>query len=166
VREGVLRSAAAQGQADKFKKAFEKLGVRWAPQAKIKGGGVPARVALDANGDIRIELGIDLLNYAERFLSGSLSRELSPALVVVSRRIVRTTSSCFGSSPGPGNHDKRRNDTIYEQSDSVEGTGTHRGYFRRLYKNGDTDYGPFEETHKTRYPKKTESLVRLQASSF
>jgi hypothetical protein len=37
----------------------------------------------------------------------------------------------------------------YEQSDSVAGTGTHRGYFRRLFKNGDTDYGPIEGTHKT-----------------
>ncbi len=38
---------------------------------------------------------------------------------------------------------------VYEQSDSVEGTGTHRGYFRRLFKNGDTGYGPYEGTHKT-----------------
>ena len=38
---------------------------------------------------------------------------------------------------------------VYEQSDSVAGTGTHRGYFRRLFKNGDTDYGPYEGTHKT-----------------
>ena len=38
---------------------------------------------------------------------------------------------------------------VYEQSDPVAGTGTHRGYFRRLFKNGDTDYGPFEGTHKT-----------------
>jgi hypothetical protein len=38
---------------------------------------------------------------------------------------------------------------IYDQSDSVAGTGTHRGYFRRLFKNGDTDYGPYEGTHKT-----------------
>ena len=34
-------------------------------------------------------------------------------------------------------------------SDSVAGTGTDRGYFRRLFKNGDTDYGPIEGTHKT-----------------
>ena len=39
--------------------------------------------------------------------------------------------------------------TIYEQSDSVAGTGTHRGYFRRFHKNGDTDYGSYEGTHKT-----------------
>jgi hypothetical protein len=38
---------------------------------------------------------------------------------------------------------------VYEQTDQVEGTGTHRGYFRRLFKNGDTDYGPFEGTNKT-----------------
>ena len=38
---------------------------------------------------------------------------------------------------------------VYEQSDQVEGTGTHRGYFRRLHKNGDTDYGPFEGMNKT-----------------
>ena len=38
---------------------------------------------------------------------------------------------------------------VYEQTDQVEGTGTHRGYFRRLFKNGDTDYGPFEGTTKT-----------------
>jgi hypothetical protein len=37
----------------------------------------------------------------------------------------------------------------YEQDDQVAGTGTHRGYFRRLFKNGDTDYGSYEGTHKT-----------------
>jgi hypothetical protein len=37
----------------------------------------------------------------------------------------------------------------YEQDDQVAGTGTHRGYFRRLHKNGDTDYGSYEGTHKT-----------------
>ena len=37
----------------------------------------------------------------------------------------------------------------YEQSDDVAGTGPTRGYFRRLHKNGDIDYGPFEGTHKT-----------------
>jgi hypothetical protein len=37
---------------------------------------------------------------------------------------------------------------IYDQSDSVAGTGTHRGYFRRLHKNGDTTYGSFEGMHK------------------
>jgi hypothetical protein len=38
---------------------------------------------------------------------------------------------------------------VYDQSDSVAGTGTHRGYFRRLFKNGDTDFGSFEGAHKT-----------------
>jgi hypothetical protein len=38
---------------------------------------------------------------------------------------------------------------IYQQRDSVAGTGTSMGYFRRLFKNGDTDYGTFENTHKT-----------------
>jgi hypothetical protein len=37
----------------------------------------------------------------------------------------------------------------YDQADEVAGTGTQRGYFRRLYKNGDTDYGSYEGTHKT-----------------
>jgi hypothetical protein len=32
----------------------------------------------------------------------------------------------------------------YEQADEVAGTGTHRGYFRRLHKNGDIDYGSYE----------------------
>ena len=38
---------------------------------------------------------------------------------------------------------------VYDQSDSVAGTGTHRGYTRRLFKNGDTVYGSYEGTHKT-----------------
>ena len=38
---------------------------------------------------------------------------------------------------------------IFGQSDSVAGTGTSRGYFRRLHKNGDTTYGSYEGTHKT-----------------
>ena len=37
----------------------------------------------------------------------------------------------------------------YDQADEVAGTGTQRGYFRRLYKNGDIDYGTYEGTHKT-----------------
>jgi hypothetical protein len=37
---------------------------------------------------------------------------------------------------------------IYEQSDSVAGTGTHRGYFRRLHKNGDATWGSYEGMHK------------------
>jgi hypothetical protein len=39
----------------------------------------------------------------------------------------------------------------YEQADEVAGTGTARGYFRRLHKNGDIDYGTFENTHKTSF---------------
>jgi hypothetical protein len=38
---------------------------------------------------------------------------------------------------------------VYQQGDEVAGTGTHRAYFRRLHKNGETDYGPYEGTHKT-----------------
>jgi hypothetical protein len=37
----------------------------------------------------------------------------------------------------------------YGQGDSVAGTGTHRGYVRRFYKNGDTTWGSYEGTHKT-----------------
>jgi hypothetical protein len=39
----------------------------------------------------------------------------------------------------------------YEQSDDVAGTGPARGYFRRIHKNGDMDYGTFEQTHKTSF---------------
>jgi hypothetical protein len=42
---------------------------------------------------------------------------------------------------------------VYEQGDSVAGTGTHRAYFRRLHKNGETDYGPYEESIKQRSKK-------------
>jgi hypothetical protein len=38
---------------------------------------------------------------------------------------------------------------VYDQADEVAGTGTQRGYFRRLHKNGDIDYGSYEGTHKT-----------------
>jgi hypothetical protein len=38
---------------------------------------------------------------------------------------------------------------IYSQSDSVAGTGPHRGYSIRLFKNGDTDYSSFEGMTKT-----------------
>jgi hypothetical protein len=37
----------------------------------------------------------------------------------------------------------------YSQADQVAGTGTNRGYYRRLHKNGDIDYGSWEGTHKT-----------------
>jgi hypothetical protein len=38
---------------------------------------------------------------------------------------------------------------VYEQDDEVAGTGTHKGYYRRFYKNGETDYGPYEGAVKT-----------------
>jgi hypothetical protein len=38
---------------------------------------------------------------------------------------------------------------IYGQADQVAGTGTHRGYYVRQHKNGDTEYGTYEGTHKT-----------------
>ena len=38
---------------------------------------------------------------------------------------------------------------VYEQDDQVAGTGTHRAYFRRLSKNGETDYGSYAGMHKT-----------------
>ena len=37
----------------------------------------------------------------------------------------------------------------YGQGDAVAGTGTHRGYVRRLHKNGDITYGSYEGMHKT-----------------
>ena len=40
---------------------------------------------------------------------------------------------------------------IYGQGDEVAGTGTARGYFRRLRKNGETDYGTYEGTVKTTF---------------
>ena len=40
---------------------------------------------------------------------------------------------------------------VYDQTDQVAGTGTHRGYYVRLHKNGDIDYGTFENTHKTSF---------------
>jgi hypothetical protein len=40
---------------------------------------------------------------------------------------------------------------LYEQRDEVAGTGTHRGYFRNLLKNGDTQYGTYEGTFKTTF---------------
>ena len=62
-------------------------------------------------------------------------------LVVLEIRRETTTSS---------NPDHNETELIvYGQSDLVEGTGTARGYYRRLFKNGDTDYGPYEGTQKT-----------------
>ena len=53
------------------------------------------------------------------------------------------------TSPDP--HWDGTEQIVYEQIDQVEGTGTHRGYYRRLFKNGDTDYGPFEGKQKTTF---------------
>ena len=39
----------------------------------------------------------------------------------------------------------------YSQADQVAGTGTNRGYFVRHYKNGDTEYGTYEGTHKSTF---------------
>jgi hypothetical protein len=38
---------------------------------------------------------------------------------------------------------------VYDQGDTVAGTGVHSGYLRRLHKNGDITYGSYEGTHKT-----------------
>ena len=51
------------------------------------------------------------------------------------------------TSPDPDWNDTEQ--IVYIQADEVAGTGTHKGYYRRLHKNGDIDYGPFEGTHKT-----------------
>ena len=40
---------------------------------------------------------------------------------------------------------------VYEQADQVAGTGTHRGYYIRHYKDGGTDYGTYEGTVKTTF---------------
>jgi hypothetical protein len=53
------------------------------------------------------------------------------------------------TSPDPEWNDTEQ--IVYEQSDEVAGTGTHRGYYVRLHKNGDIDYGPYEGTHKTTF---------------
>jgi hypothetical protein len=53
------------------------------------------------------------------------------------------------TSPDPEWNDTEQ--IIYEQVDGVAGTGTVRGYYVRLHKNGDTDYGPFEGTFKTTF---------------
>jgi hypothetical protein len=38
---------------------------------------------------------------------------------------------------------------VYEQDDQVAGTGTPRGYYVRLHKNGDIEYGTYEGMTKT-----------------
>jgi hypothetical protein len=56
-------------------------------------------------------------------------------------------SRCTTPSSDPDWNETEQID--YAQEDSVAGTGTNRGYFRRLHKNGDIDYGSWEGTHKT-----------------
>jgi hypothetical protein len=71
----------------------------------------------------------------------SLGDDSKHELVVLNIHRVTTTSS-----------DPDYNETemmFYEQDDQVAGTGTHSGYYRRLHKNGDIDYGTYEGTHKT-----------------
>jgi hypothetical protein len=53
------------------------------------------------------------------------------------------------TSPDPEWNDTEQ--TVYEQDNLVAGTGTFRGYYVRLHKNGDTDYGPYEGTQKTTF---------------
>ena len=68
-----------------------------------------------------------------------------PKHEVVALQIRRDTTT----SPDP---DINGTEVIaYDQSNSVAGTGTHRGYFVRHYKNGDIDYGTYEGTHKTTF---------------
>jgi hypothetical protein len=41
---------------------------------------------------------------------------------------------------------------VYSQSDDVAGSGSHRGYIKRVHKNGDETYTKYEGTHKrTKY---------------
>ena len=68
-----------------------------------------------------------------------------PKHELVALQIRRDTTT----SPDPEWNETEQ--TIYEQSDSVAGTGTHRGYYVRRHKNGDIDYGPFEGTHKSTF---------------
>jgi hypothetical protein len=66
-----------------------------------------------------------------------------PKHELVALEIRRETTT----SPDPDHNETEQ--IVYDQSDQVEGTGTHRGYYRRLFKDGDTNYGPTEGTHKT-----------------
>jgi hypothetical protein len=71
----------------------------------------------------------------------SLGDDPKHELVVLLIRRDTTTSS---------DPDLNESESIfYEQTDSIAGTGTNRGYFRRLFKNGNTWYGTYEGTHKT-----------------
>jgi hypothetical protein len=56
-------------------------------------------------------------------------------------------SRCTTTSSDPDWNETEQID--YSQADQVAGTGTNRGYFRGLHKNGDTHYGSWEGTHKT-----------------
>ena len=38
---------------------------------------------------------------------------------------------------------------IYIQSDQIDGTGTHKGYYTYVLKGGEQTYGTFEGSHKT-----------------
>jgi len=68
-----------------------------------------------------------------------------PKHELVALQVRRDTTT----SPDPEWNDTQQ--IIYEQSDSMAGTGSHKGYYVRLHKNGDIDYGPFEGTHKTTF---------------
>ena len=68
-----------------------------------------------------------------------------PKHELVALQIRRDTTT----SPDP-DHDGTEQ-IVYEQADGVAGTGTDGGYYVRLFKNGDTDYGPFEGTFKTTF---------------
>jgi hypothetical protein len=75
----------------------------------------------------------------------SLGDDPKHELVVLEISRLTTTSS-----------DPDRNETEqidYTQADQVAGTGTNSGYFRRLHKNGDTDYGHGKERIKQRSKK-------------
>ena len=50
------------------------------------------------------------------------------------------------TSPDPDYNDSQL--LVYGQSDSVAGSGSHRGYNKRIFKNGDETYGKYEGTHK------------------
>jgi hypothetical protein len=68
-----------------------------------------------------------------------------PKHELVALQIRRDTTT----SPDPDWNETEQ--IVYEQGDGVAGTGTARGYYVRLHKNGDTDYGPWEGTFKTTF---------------
>jgi len=63
--------------------------------------------------------------------------------------VVLQISRATTTSPDPDFNEMEH--IAYQQGDEVAGTGTHRGYFRNLHKNGDTDYGSYEGTAKTTF---------------